>query len=200
MMRGHFAYYGVGGNIRRLRGYAHQAVRIWKKWLSRRDRQSVVPWTRLNEILNRHPRLAKDQPRIRRRERTSLVKNRMREFRTSGSVRDGVGNVPIYSAMTHSAMATICRGLLRGGTPERLDAWLLDARAAGIYAMQRFARTIRQDLDAVRNAVLEPWSNGQTEGQINKLKTLKRAMYGRAGVDLLRARMLPLQEASLHQE
>jgi group II intron reverse transcriptase/maturase len=55
MMRGHFAYYGVGGNIRRLRGYAHQAVRIWKKWLSRRDRQSVVPWTRLNEILNRHP-------------------------------------------------------------------------------------------------------------------------------------------------
>ena len=55
IMRGHFAYYGVGGNIRRLRGYAHQAVRIWKKWLSRRDRQSVVPWTRLNEILNRHP-------------------------------------------------------------------------------------------------------------------------------------------------
>jgi hypothetical protein len=36
------------------------------------------------------------------------------------------------------------------------------------------------------------WSNGQTEGQINKLKTLKRAMYGRANVDLLRARMMPL--------
>ena len=65
--------------------------------------------------------------------------------------------------------------------------------------MQRLARTIRQDLEAVRNAVLEPWSNGQTEGQINKLKTLKRAMYGRADVDLLRARMIPLQEGSLHQ-
>ena len=48
--------------------------------------------------------------------------------------------------------------------------------------------------------MLEPWSNGQTEGQINRLKTLKRAMYGRAGVDLLRARMRPLQERSLHQE
>jgi hypothetical protein len=36
------------------------------------------------------------------------------------------------------------------------------------------------------------WSNGQTEGQINRLKTLKRAMYGRAGVELLRARMMPL--------
>ena len=50
--------------------------------------------------------------------------------------------------------------------------------------MQRFAKPIRQDLEAVRNAVSEPWSNGQTEGQINKLKTLKRAMYGRAGVNL----------------
>jgi len=48
--------------------------------------------------------------------------------------------------------------------------------------------------------MLEPWSNGQTEGQINKLKTLKRAMYGRAGLELLRARMTPLQENSLHQE
>jgi Transposase len=74
------------------------------------------------------------------------------------------------------------------------------ARSSGIYAMQRFARTIRQDLEAVRNAVLEPWSNGQTERQINKLKTLNRAMYGRADVDLLRARMLPLQEGGLHQE
>jgi transposase len=43
------------------------------------------------------------------------------------------------------------------------------------------------------NAMTERWSNGQTEGQINRLKTLKRAMYGRSGVELIRARMLPLQ-------
>ncbi len=55
MMRGHFAYYGVGGNIRRLRGFAHQVGRIWRKWLSRRDRQSVVTWTRFNELFKRHP-------------------------------------------------------------------------------------------------------------------------------------------------
>jgi hypothetical protein len=91
-----------------------------------------------------------------------------------------------FTAMLRLAMRF--RGLLRGGTVEGLDAWLIDARASGIYAMQRFAKTIRQDLEAV----LEPWSNGQTEGQINKLKTLKRAMYGRAGVELLRARMMPL--------
>jgi len=92
---------------------------------------------------------------------------------------------------TARRLAMRFRGLLRGGTVEELDAWLIDARASGIYAMQRFARTIRQDLEAVRNAA-EPWSNGQTEGQINKLKTLTRAMYGRAGVDLLPARMMPL--------
>lgn len=97
-------------------------------------------------------------------------------------------------------LAMRVRGLLRSGTAEKPDIWLNDARTCGNYGMRRFARTLRQDIEAVRNAVLEPWSNGQTEGQINRLKVLKRAMYGRAGVDLLRARMIPLQECSLHQE
>jgi transposase len=48
--------------------------------------------------------------------------------------------------------------------------------------------------------MLEPWSNGQTEGQINKLKTLKRSIYRRAGLESLCARMTPLQENRLHQE
>jgi transposase len=66
--------------------------------------------------------------------------------------------------------------------------------------MRRFATTLRQDIGAVRNAMLESWSNGQTEGQINRLKTLKRSMYGRAGVELLRARMMPLYKGDLHRE
>jgi hypothetical protein len=57
--------------------------------------------------------------------------------------------------------------------------------------MHRFARTVRRDLDAVTNALTEEWSNGQTEGYINRLKTLKRAMYGRAGAELLRAVAAP---------
>ena len=96
-----------------------------------------------------------------------------------------------FTTMRHLAMRF--RGLLGGGTVEGLEVWLNDARKCGIYGMRRFVRTLRQDIEAVRNAVLERWSNGQTEGQINKLKTLKRAMYGRAGVDLLRARMMSLQ-------
>jgi transposase len=57
---------------------------------------------------------------------------------------------------------------------------------------------LRQDLAAVRNAITENWSNGQAEGQINRLKALKRAMYGSAGVELLRARMLPIRPTEEH--
>ena len=94
-----------------------------------------------------------------------------------------------FCTMRHLAMCL--RGLLRDGTVEALNTWLTDARSSNIHGMRRFARTVRQDMAAVTNAVLEPWSNGQAEGQINRLKMLKRAMYGRAGVDLLRARMFP---------
>ena len=59
-----------------------------------------------------------------------------------------------FTAMRRLAMRF--RGLLRGGTVEDLDAWPIDARGSGIYAMQRFARAIRQDIEAVRNAVSEP--------------------------------------------
>jgi hypothetical protein len=63
----------------------------------------------------------------------------------------------------------------------------------GLYSIRRSAQILRRDIDAVRNALTERWSNGQAEGQINRLKTLKRASYGRAGTELLRARTLPLR-------
>ena len=85
------------------------------------------------------------------------------------------------------------RGLLKGSDTAPLDGWLNDAASSGIHGMRQFGATLRQDLAAVRNAISEPWSNGQTEGQINRLKTLKRAIYGRARVELLRARMLPFR-------
>jgi hypothetical protein len=55
MMRGHYAYYGVTGNSRRVCWYAHQVVRIWQRWLSRRDRQSAYTWTRLTAFLKQRP-------------------------------------------------------------------------------------------------------------------------------------------------
>jgi transposase len=84
------------------------------------------------------------------------------------------------------------RGILRGNDPSKLEGWLDDAHYTGLYGIRRFVLYLRRDIEAVRNAISETWSNGQTEGQINRLKTLKRSMYGRAGTELLRARMLPL--------
>ena len=100
-------------------------------------------------------------------------------------------SLPNFAVMRGLAMRF--RGILRGDDPSRLDSWLNDARATGLYGIRRFAQVLHRDIDAVRNAISERWSNGQTEGQINRLKTLKRAMYGRAGTELLRARLLPLR-------
>jgi transposase len=102
---------------------------------------------------------------------------------------------PDFAAMRQLAMRF--RGLVRSKPVAKLGVWLKHAHQSGLYAMQRFARTLRRDIDAVRNPITERWSNGQTEGQINHLKTLKRAMYGGAGPELLRARMLPLQPPSI---
>jgi transposase len=76
--------------------------------------------------------------------------------------------------------------------PEALDPWLAQARESGLAKLARFAQSLEQDLEAVRAALELPWSNGQTEGQINRLKAIKRQMYGRAGFNLLRARVMPL--------
>jgi transposase len=58
--------------------------------------------------------------------------------------------------------------------------------------MAQFGRTLRRDLRAVELAMTVPWSNGPMEGHINRLKMIKRQMYGRAGFELLKARVLPL--------
>lgn len=55
----------------------------------------------------------------------------------------------------------------------------------------RFSYGLQKDIAAVTAAVETDWSNGQVEGQINRLKAIKRQMYGRSGFNLLRARVLP---------
>lgn len=82
-------------------------------------------------------------------------------------------------------------GILRSSNPGLVEDWIDDAIETQLVEIVRFARILHRDLDAVQNAIELPWSNGQAEGQINRLKTLKRAMYGRAGPELMRARMLP---------
>jgi transposase len=77
--------------------------------------------------------------------------------------------------------------MLRSGKDQGLDRWIDEAIATPLVS---FAAGIRADRKAVAAAITEAWSNGQTEGQITKLKLVKRQMYGRAKLDLLAARLL----------
>ena len=88
-------------------------------------------------------------------------------------------------ALSH-AFAQMLRERQAGG----LLTWLENAEQSAVTARHSFATGIRQDEAAVTDAVTYEWSNGQVEGQINKLKLLKRRMYGRAKLDLLSVRML----------
>lgn len=66
------------------------------------------------------------------------------------------------------------------------DEWLGDAQTCGVRVATSFAASLNQDGDAVRAALMLPWRSGQAEVQITQLKLLKRAMYGRANLDVLR--------------
>jgi transposase len=77
--------------------------------------------------------------------------------------------------------------MIRNRRPEELDPWIAAAKDT---VLSSFATGIASDRDAVCAALVHPWSNGQTEGQITKLKLVKRQMYGRAKLDLLEARVI----------
>jgi transposase len=71
-----------------------------------------------------------------------------------------------------------------------LLTWLAEAHACGVLELDRFAKGVHGDLAAVVAGLRLAWSNGQVEGQVTRLKLIKRSMYGRAKFDLLRARVL----------
>lgn len=88
------------------------------------------------------------------------------------------------------ALANDFQAMIRDRRFETFEGWLAQCHALQIGAFERFAETLAQDGAAVRAALQTDWSNGQTEGQVNRLKLLKRQMYGRASLDLLRRRVL----------
>jgi transposase len=71
-----------------------------------------------------------------------------------------------------------------------LTSWIEKVQATGLPDLQRLARSFQKDYSAICGAIESPWSNGQTEGQVNRLKMIKRQMFGRAKFDLLRHRVL----------
>ena len=87
---------------------------------------------------------------------------------------------------------TGCAGSVSGsGRAKKLENWIDSIRASGFPFVAQFAITLCRDLEAVELSITMPWSNGPIEGHINRLKAIKRQMYGRAGFELLKARVLP---------
>ena len=94
--------------------------------------------------------------------------------------------IPILYDLTQGFAA-----VFRGKQSDTLQTWLNQARGTGLPEIGRFCDGLRRDEKAVTAAVVLPWSNGQVEGQIHRLKLVKRQMYGRAKFNLLRRRVLP---------
>ena len=70
------------------------------------------------------------------------------------------------------------------------DAWMTDAHASMVREVRQCAWNLQNDETAIRAALEHPWSQGQVEGQVHRLKLVKRSMYGRANFDLLRLRVM----------
>jgi transposase len=80
--------------------------------------------------------------------------------------------------------------MMRQREGARLDAWLSQVQESGLPELQSFAQGVEQDKAAVQAGLTLPISNGQVEGQVTKIKLIKRMMYGRATFPLLRQRVL----------
>ena len=101
--------------------------------------------------------------------------------------KDEFARVCSYAPPRHAV-----RGILRSRNVDNLKKWLKDANKPVVYAIQRFAQMLQSDLDAVTCGLTLHWSNGQTEGEITRLKMPKCSMHGGAGVKWLRVPVLPL--------
>ena len=75
-------------------------------------------------------------------------------------------------------------------TGQDLPQWISDTRAAGLPGISSFAKGLEQDLDAVTQGLTTRWNSGPVEGRVNHIKMIKRQMFGRAGLPLLRKRVL----------
>lgn len=158
---------------RRLRAQGFRgSLRVVTEWATRRRRAEKA------ERLHRIP-AARTIARMMTTGRDGLTKA---ETVTVAAIENAL---PVL--VTAHALIDDFHAIVRKRTPAALDEWLV---AASESLVASFASGMAKDIDAVRAAIELPWSNGQTEGQITKLKLIKRQMYGRGKIDLLEARLI----------
>ncbi len=154
------------------------ALRTVTEWATRRRRSEQVS----TETLARIPP-ARRIARLMTIERDHLTKA---ETLLVAAVEEGVPELARSRRIIEDFQT-----MIRTRTSPTLISWIDDASQSLVAS---FARGIAKDIDAVRASITEPWSNGQTEGQITRLKLVKRQMYGRAKLDLLEARVIGLNK------
>lgn len=115
----------------------------------------------------------------------------MRTERETGSAQTAMVNAVIERAAPAlvAARDVVDRfhAMMRSKDEARLDSWITTAAGSKLAA---FAAGVEADKDAVAAAISSPWSSGQVEGNVTHLKSIKRQLYGRAKLDLLKARMM----------
>ncbi len=105
--------------------------------------------------------------------------NRLDAIRRRSTALDALaGHIRDFADMMHT---------LRGS---RLPQWIAAILAGDLPQLRSFAKGLQRDLAAVTAGLTLPWSSGPVEGQVNRVKMIKRQMYGRANFDLLRRRIL----------
>jgi transposase len=170
---------GYTGSYRRVAAYAS------------RLRQAQGLATRRQGLRQRLPAVAEPAcPPLTPRRATWLVLRREAQ-RTADEVQQ-LARLQVQQAEVAEAidLAEDFATLLRQRQPKQLDPWLQRATASAVDAVRRFATGLYEDYDAVKAGVTLPWSNGPVEGHINRLKMLKRQMFGRAHLDLLSCRFV----------
>lgn len=163
---------------RQLRGQGFRGcLRVVTEWATRRRRSEKVT----GDALSRAP-AARTIARLMTIGRDSLSKS---ETVTVAAIE---GGVPLLVEAREIIAAF--QAMIRKKSLAELGPWLERARSSSVAS---FANGVAKDHAAVSAAITSPWSSGQTEGQITKLKLVKRQMYGRGKIDLLQARVIGAQ-------
>ena len=160
---------------RRLRGQGFKgSLRVVAEWATRRRRAETIS----RQQLQRVP-AARTLAQLMTMKRDHLTKA---ETVTVAAIEQSI-------PMLADAHALIGRfhAMIRKGAEIELEPWIHESKRS---LLGSFANGIANDKGAVHAAITQPWSNGQVEAQITKLKLVKRQMYGRAKLDLLQARLI----------
>jgi transposase len=161
---------GYRGSARTIRRY----VQSWRKWHSatvEQVKRSILPVPTPRQITWM---MLKPTEKLEEQQR-QLVEE---VLKLSPAIKQGLTLVEEF------------RCLVRERQAEGLTQWMERAATSGLVEVENFVKGLKRDEAAVRAALSSAWSNGQVEGQINRLKYIKRQMFGRANFDLLRARVL----------